>query len=84
MGSINKLSTIKSVFLVPINKSMSKIKIDFFIMPKIGQENRSARFIIQDINSNKIHIKYYQKTDEINIKNIEDSVNNVNDFEKNR
>ena len=27
MGSINKLSTIKSVFLVPINKSMNKIKI---------------------------------------------------------
>ena len=82
MGSINKLSPMKSVFLVPINKSMSKIKIDFFIMPKIGQENRYARFIIQDINSNRIYIKYYQKTDEINIKNIEDSVNNVNDFEK--
>ena len=30
MGSINKLSTIKSVFLVPINKSKNKIKIDFF------------------------------------------------------
>ena len=29
MGSINKLSTIKSVFIVPINKSMNKIKIDF-------------------------------------------------------
>ena len=34
MGSINKLSTIKSVFMVPINKSMNKIKINFFIMPK--------------------------------------------------
>ena len=29
MGSINKLSTIKSVFIVPINENMSKIKIDF-------------------------------------------------------
>ena len=78
MGSINKLSTIKSVFIVPINKSMNKIKIYFFTMPKIGQENRSARFIIQDINSNKIYIKYYQKTDEMSIKNIQDSLNNVN------
>ena len=34
MGSINKLSTIKSVFIVPINENMSKIKIDFFIAPK--------------------------------------------------
>ena len=80
MGSINKFSTIKSVFLVPINKSMNKIKIDFFIIPKIGQENRSAKFIIQDINSNKIYIKYYQKTDEMNTKNIEDSLNTVNNF----
>ena len=44
MDSINKLSTIKSVFIVPINKNMTKIKIDFFIMPKsrsykIGQLN---------------------------------------------
>ena len=28
-GSINKLSTIKSVFMVPINNNMTKIKIDF-------------------------------------------------------
>ena len=55
MGSINKLSTIKSVFIVPINKNMSKIKIDFFIMPKPTQQNRSGKFIIQDINSNKIY-----------------------------
>ena len=34
MGGINKLSTIKSAFIVPINKAMNKIKIDFFIMPK--------------------------------------------------
>ena len=61
MGSINILSTIKSVFIVPINKYMTKIKIDFFIKPNIGQENRSAQFIIKDINSNKIYIKYYQK-----------------------
>ena len=61
MGSINKLSTIKSVFIVPINKNMTKVKIDFFIMPKPTQQNRSARFDIQDINSNKIYIKYYQK-----------------------
>ena len=40
---------------------MNKIKIDFFIMPKIGQENRSARFTIIDINSNKIYVKYFQK-----------------------
>ena len=63
MGSINKSSTIKSVFIVPINKNMTKIKIDFFIMPKTGNENRSAGFDIHDINSNKIYIKYYQKTD---------------------
>ena len=78
MGSINKLSTIKSVFIVPINKDMSKIKIDFFIMPKPTQQNRSGKFIIQDINSNKIYIKYYQKTDEMSIKNIQDSLNAVN------
>ena len=80
MGSINKLSTIKSVFIVPINKTMNKIKIYFFIMPKSGQENRSAKFIIQDINSNKIYIKYYQKTDEMSIKNIQDSLNTVNNI----
>ena len=77
MGSINKLSTIKSVFIVPINKSMNKIKIDFFIMPKKGKEDKSAKFIIQDINSNK-NKKYYQKTDEMSIKNIKDSLNTVN------
>ena len=80
MGSINKLSTIKSVFIVPINKNMSKIKIDFFIMPKPTQQNRSAKFIIQDIYSNKIYIKYYQKTDELSIKNIQDSLNTVNNI----
>ena len=79
MGSINKLSTIKSVFMVPINKSMNKIKINFFIMPK-NQQNRSAKFIIYDINSNKIYLKYYQKTDEMSIKNIEDSLNTVNNI----
>ena len=61
MGSINKLSIIKSVFIVPINKDMTKIKIDFFIKPNVGQENRSAQFIIKDINSNKIYVKYYKK-----------------------
>ena len=75
MGSINKLSTIKSVFIVPINKNMSKIKIDFFIAPKETQQHRSARFSIQDINSNKIYIKYFQKTEEMSIKNIQDSLN---------
>ena len=59
IGSINKLSTIKSDFIVPINKDMTKIKIDFFIKPNVGQENRSAQFIIKDINSNKIYVKYY-------------------------
>ena len=77
-GSINKLSTVKSVFIVPINENMSKIKIDFFIAPKESQQNRSAKFIIQDINSNKIYIKYYQKTDEMSIENIQDSLNTVN------
>ena len=61
MGSINKLSTIKSVFIVPIDKNMSKIKIDFFIKPKKGEEHRAATFTIEDINSNKIYIKYYKK-----------------------
>ena len=85
-GSINKLSTIKSVFIVPINENMSKIKIDFFIAPKTTQENRSAKFVIQNINSNKIYIKYFQKTDEMSIKNIQDSLDTVknisNDLEK--
>ena len=78
MGSINKLSIIKSVFIVPINKNMTKIKIDFFIMPKPTQQNRSAKFIIKDINSNKIYVKYFKKTEEMSIKNIQDSLNNVN------
>ena len=86
MGSINKLSTIKSVFIVPINEDMSKIKIDFFIAPKETQQNRSAKFIIKDINSNKIYVKYYQKTDEMSIKDIQDALDNVknisNDLEK--
>ena len=60
-GSINKLSTVKSVFMVPIDKNMSKIKIDFFIKPKKGEEHRTATFTIVDINSNKIYIKYYKK-----------------------
>ena len=77
MGSINKLSTIKSVFIAPINEHMSKIKIDFFIAPKESQQNRSAKFTIQDINSNKIYIKYFQKTDEMSIKDIQDSLDNV-------
>ena len=77
MGSINKLSTIKSVFIVPINENMSKIKIDFFIAPKETQQNRSAKFTIQDINSNKIYIKYFQKTEEMSIKDIQDSLDNV-------
>ena len=83
MGSIDKLSTIKSVFIVPINKSMNKIRIDFFIMLKKGKEDKSAKFIIQDINSNKIYIKYYQKSDEMSIKNIKDSLNTVNNISAN-
>ena len=81
MGSINKLSTVKSVFIVPINENMSKIKIDFFIAPKETQQNRSARFTIQDINSNKIYVKYFQKTDEMSIKDIQDSLNRVGELE---
>ena len=77
MGSINKLSTIKSVFIVPINENMSKIKIDFFIAPKETRQHRSARFSIQDINSNKIYVKYFQKTDEMSIKDIQDSLDNA-------
>ena len=77
MGSINRLSTIKSVFIVPINENMSKIKIDFFIAPKETQLNRSAKFFIRDINSNKIYVKYFQKTEEMSIKDIQDSLNNV-------
>ena len=80
MGSINKLSTIKSVFIVPINENMTKIKIDFFIAPKESQQNRSAKFIIKDINSNKIYVKYFQKTDEMSIKDIQDSLNTVNNI----
>ena len=80
MGSINRLSTIKSVFIVPINENMSKIKIDFFIAPKETQQNRSAKFIIQDINSNKIYVKYFQKTDEMSINDIKDSLDNVKDI----
>ena len=61
VGSINKLSTVKSVFIVPVNKDMTKIKIDFIIKPDVVQENGSGRFIIKDINSNKIYVKYYKK-----------------------
>ena len=77
MGSINRLSTIKSVFIVLINEDVNKIKIDFFIAPKPNQQHRSAKFIIQDINSNKIYMKYFQKTNEMSIKNIQDSLNTV-------
>ena len=80
MGSINRLSTIKSVFIAPINENMSKIKIDFFIAPKESQQNRSAKFSIKDINSNKIYIKYFQKTDEMSIKDIKNSLDNVNNI----
>ena len=80
MGSINKLSTIKSVFIVPINENMSKIKIDFFIAPKETQQNRSGKFTIQDINSNKIYVKYFQKTKEMSIKDIQDALDNVKDI----
>ena len=61
MGSINKLSTVKSVFIVPIDKDMTKIKIDFYIRPKLSQQNRSATYNIIDINSNKIYVKYFEK-----------------------
>ena len=77
MGSINRLSTIKSVFIVPINENMSKIKINFFIQPKSDQQHRTAKFIVRDINSNKIYLKYFQKTDEMSIKDIQDSLDSV-------
>ena len=57
---------------------MSKIKIDFFIAPKESQQNRSGKFTIKDINSNKIYVKYFQKTDEMSIKDIQDSLNSIN------
>ena len=60
-GSINKLSTIKSMFLVPINKDMTNIKIAFYIRPKLSQQSRSATYNIIDINSNKIYVKYFEK-----------------------
>ena len=37
-GSINKLSTVKSVFMVPINKDMDKIKIDFLLNLRKGRK----------------------------------------------
>ena len=77
MGSINKLSTIKSVFIVPINENISKIKIDFFIAPKETQQSRSATFSIKDINSNKIYAKYFQKTEEMSVNDFQDSLNTV-------
>ena len=49
-------------------------------MLKPSYENRSAKFIIKDINSNKIYIKHFQKTDEMSIKDIQDSLNTVNDI----
>ena len=61
MGSINKLSTVKSVFIVPIDKDMTTIKIDFYIRPKLSQQSRSATYNIIDINSNKIYVKYFEK-----------------------
>ena len=61
---------------------MTKIKIDFFIAPKETQQNRSAKFFIRDINSNKIYVKYYQKTDEMSIKDIKDSLDNSNDLKQ--
>ena len=61
MGSINRLSTVKSIFIVPIDRDMTKIKIDFYIRPKLSQQSRSASYKIIDINSNKIYIKYFQK-----------------------
>ena len=52
----------------------------FLLCQKKGQENRSAKFIIHDINSNKIYIKYLQKINEMSIENIEDSLNTVNNI----
>ena len=49
---------------------------------KETQQNRSAKFSIKDINSNKIYIKYFQKTDEMSIKDIKDSLNRVDKLEQ--
>ena len=50
MGSINKLSTIKSVFIVPINKNMTKIKICFLLclnqLKKIDQLDLIFKILI--------------------------------------
>ena len=59
---------------------MSKIKIDFSIAPIETQQHRSGGFTIQDINSNKIYIKYFQKTNEMSIKDIQDALDNVKDI----
>ena len=47
MGSINKLSTIKSVFIVPINENMSKIKIDFLLLQKKHSKIDQLNFLFE-------------------------------------
>ena len=47
MGSINKLSTIKSVFIVPINENMSKIKIDFLLHQKKHNKIDQLNFLFE-------------------------------------
>ena len=49
-------------------------------MPKKGQENRSAKFIIHDINCKKNIYQIFSKINEMSIKNIEDSLNTVNNI----
>ena len=70
MGCINKLSKIKSVFIVPIDKNMDKIKIDFFIKPQKGQEHRSATFTIVDFNRIKYMLNIIKRIELYHISNI--------------
>ena len=54
MGSINKLSTIKSVFIVPINKDMTKIKIDFLLNQMLDKKTE----VLNLLSKTLIVIKY--------------------------
>ena len=81
-GSVNRLSTIKSDFLVPINKNMTKIKIYFLLCLKLDMKIDQLNLLFKILIVIK-YIKYYQKTDEMSIKNIQDSLNTVNNISSN-
>ena len=54
MGSIDKLSTIKSVFIVPINKDITKIKIDFLLDQMLDKKTEVLNLLLKIL----IVIKY--------------------------